>query len=135
MLRYIEGFYEYEFAPNYHPRGTKGSGPVVPQVPPSIPATLSSSDRSAAETVLDLVRRLESILVQLEPGGSGGNLALWINNQAQVPPHVKFRMHAIRSLRNRVFHVYYKPSPAEMAALESDWAMIDEWWRATKPHG
>lgn len=137
MQRYISGFYEYEFAPNYNPREKKRKRldvrrAVAPQPTTSEPL---NTHRSTAETVLELTKRMESILQQLEPRGFNQDLATWINEierQGRLPSHVKFRMHAIRSLRNKVVHQDYRPTPAELTALASDWAIIDEWWRGRK---
>jgi len=93
---------------------------------------LGKQEKSDADLVISLSKRMEEILEQLEVRGYNRDVAKWINDlerKGHIPRNIAFRMHSIRLSRNRVVHKEDVLSPAERSALYADWTIVDEWWK------
>jgi hypothetical protein len=134
MQRYVAGFYEYEFSPNYNPRKqTIASIPKTEKRNVQTAVVISAPEHeSDADFVINLFKQIENILQDIEPPGPYQNTAAWINElerKSAIPRQISFRMHSIRLTRNRVVHDRSVLSETEKAGLNADWAIINEWWK------
>lgn len=135
MQRYVAGFYEYEYSPNYNPRkhgATFAPKRAKPEARPAKIPTIDETPESSADFVIKMFRRVEKLLRKFEDRGAGRDAVNWINDlekKGRIPKRISFRMHSIRLTRNRVVHEMCDLSAAERTALIADWETIDEWWK------
>ena len=138
MLRYIKGFYQYPFAPNFKGREKKLTSDR--QAVPTNSFGNSSREQVTEKDVLYKLNRIygemEETIQRLDPNSGRPNLAtriIHLTKQRVIPDYIANFMHGIRTLRNRVVHERYLPNKDEILAVEAAWAAIEVWRRHTFP--